>query len=206
MTFSGGQRPSLVHPSPRLNTGAESGHRAVDEPPWSRAPLPKLGVTALGETYPASSEDITPPSSLRRAHAPIPLPLPCFGLAPRWGSLCRLLPAPAANRIFPTLSLRIFPRMLGPLPRRSHRVHLPVSSSVSSAFPNRGMGRLPVLTREYDFSRKRFSRQQTFLNVQASEFAHLPDRSYRCVTAAGQPRFLRPSRTCFVSLRMHRIC
>ncbi len=80
------------------------------------------------------------------------------------------------------------------------------SFSVSSAFPNRGLGRLRVFTREYDFSRKRFSRQQTFLDVQASEFAHLPDRSYRCVTAAGQPRFLRPSRTCFVSLRMHRIC
>src|SRR5712692_7927367 len=35
--------------------------------------------------------------------------------------------------------------MLSPLPRRSHEVHLPVSSSVPSAFPNRGVGRLPRL-------------------------------------------------------------
>src|SRR5712692_6733958 len=59
-------------------------------------------------------------------------------------SLRRLLPAPAATGIFPTLSLRIFPRMLGPLPRRSHGVRIPVSSSVSSAFPQRGLGRLPA--------------------------------------------------------------
>ena len=60
---------------------------------------------------------------------------------------------------------------------------------------------LPASTREYDFSRKRFSRLQTFLYVQASEFARLPDRSYRrAITAAGQLRLLRPSRACFVTL------
>lgn len=56
---------------------------------------------------------------------------------PRERSLCRLPSAPAANRTFLTLSLRIFPWIPGPLPRRSPRVHLPVSSSGSSAFPNR---------------------------------------------------------------------
>jgi hypothetical protein len=35
--------------------------------------------------------------------------------------LCRLLSAPAGNGTFPTLSLRILPRMPGPLPRRSPR-------------------------------------------------------------------------------------
>src|SRR6266581_7128415 len=72
--------------------------------------------------------------------------------------------------------------MLGPLPRRSHGVRIPVSSSVSSAFPQRGLGRLPASLREYDFSRGVFSRLQTFLYVQASEFARLPGRSYRCAT------------------------
>ena len=37
---------------------------------------------------------------------------------PRLKSLCRLLPAPAATRIFPTLSLLVIPEMPGPLPRR----------------------------------------------------------------------------------------
>ena len=46
-----------------------------------------------------------------------------------------MLPAPAASGIFPTLSLRILPCVPGPLSRRSRGVHLPVSSSTSSAFP-----------------------------------------------------------------------
>jgi hypothetical protein len=122
-----------------------------------------------------------------------------FGFWPRSWSLCRLLPVPAATRIIPTLSLQIFPRMLGPLPRRSHRVHLPVSSSVSSAFPRHSLGRLPVGIRERDFSAGYFSRLQTFLYVQASEFARLPGRSYRCEYSAGQPRLLHPGLSCFVA-------
>jgi hypothetical protein len=74
-----------------------------------------------------------------------------FGFWPRSWSLCRLLPVPAATGILPTLSLQICPRMPGPLPRRSHRVHLPVSSSVSSAFPRHSLGRLPVGIRERDY-------------------------------------------------------
>ncbi len=35
----------------------------------------------------------------------------------RTQGLCRLLSAPAENSTFPTLSLRIFPHVLGPLPR-----------------------------------------------------------------------------------------
>jgi hypothetical protein len=54
---------------------------------------------------------------------------------PRSRSLCRLLPAPAASGTFPTLSLRILPWVPGPLPRRFRGVHMPVSSSASSAFP-----------------------------------------------------------------------
>jgi len=99
---------------------------------------------------------------------------------PRSRSLCRLLPAPAATGIIPTLSLRIFPRMLGPMPRRSHRLLMPVTSSVSSAFPWAAEDWLPASTRETTFSRKSFSRLQTFLYVQASEFARLPGCSYRC--------------------------
>jgi hypothetical protein len=49
-----------------------------------------------------------------RQFSPLPLPTdyPCTT------GLCRLLSAPAGRRTFPTLSLRIFPYVLGPLPRR----------------------------------------------------------------------------------------
>jgi hypothetical protein len=45
----------------------------------------------------------------------------------------------------------------------------------------------------------RLSKLQIFLHVEASEFARLPGRSYRCKTTAGQPRLLRPGRTCIVT-------
>src|ERR1700726_1133549 len=41
-----------------------------------------------------------------------------FGIQPRSKSLCRLYSVPAAHGSFPTLSLKIFPWMLDPLPRR----------------------------------------------------------------------------------------
>jgi len=74
--------------------------------------------------------------------------LSSFGVEPRSKSPCRLYAAPAAHGSFPTLSLKIFPWMLDPVPRRSHRVRLPVSSPVSSAFPQRRWSRLPALLRD----------------------------------------------------------
>jgi hypothetical protein len=82
-----------------------------------RAPLPPCRCYRLwGETSSASSEGVTPPSSLLLAHASDHYPPSTFGFPPAVG-LCRLLPAPAAQWPFPTLSLPIFPHVLGPLPR-----------------------------------------------------------------------------------------
>jgi len=58
---------------------------------------------------------------------------------------------------------------------------------------------LPASTREHDFPRSVFSRLQTFLYVQASEFATSQIVPTPAHTAAGQLRRLRPSRTCFVT-------
>ena len=79
-------------------------------------------------------------------------------IRPRSRSLRRLPSAPAAGGMFPTLSLRIILRLPDPVPRRSHGVHVPVSSPVSSALPQSRLGRLPAITREHDFTRTLFSR------------------------------------------------
>ena len=50
-------------------------------------------------------------------------------------SLCRLRSAPAASGTLPTISLRILPRMPGPLPRREPSVPLPVSFSAFIGLP-----------------------------------------------------------------------
>src|SRR5215470_943118 len=69
--------------------------------------------------------------------------LSCFGISPRSKSLGRLYTVPAAPGSFPTLSLRIFPWMLDPVPRRyivcSHlflpRCHRPSPSEEWVGFP-----------------------------------------------------------------------
>ena len=170
-------------------------------------PLCPVSIRPLtGETCTVSCEDITPRSSLLRAHSPIPSDSSCLRPWPRATSLCRLLPAPAVSGIFPTLSLRIFPRMLGPMPRRSHKLLMPVTSSVSSAFPWAAEDWLPASTRETTFSRKSFSRLQTFLYVQASEFARLPGCSYRCAYGHRAAEAFRSGQNVLRCLHTHRTC
>jgi hypothetical protein len=95
---------------------------------WSgqvpRAPLHVPGATSHVMVSRTMSVGITPPSSLLRAHAPV-LPPPHVSVIPSTPSLCRWLSAPAGRRTFPTLSLRICPGVLGPLPRRLVRCPCP---------------------------------------------------------------------------------
>ena len=73
-------------------------------PPGRRVPSPPGTLLPVHRSY----------RLMRRSH----LALLSFGYSPRPRSLCRLLPAPAASGTFPTLSLRIFPQMPEPVPRR----------------------------------------------------------------------------------------
>jgi len=66
-------------------------------------------------------------------------------------SPCRLLRAPAATRPFPTLSLRCFRWMLGPLSRRADELALSVSSPINVGLPPRSTGRLSRNTPHGDF-------------------------------------------------------
>ena len=123
-----------------------------------------------------------------------------FGIQPRSKSLCRLYSVPAAHGSFPTLSLKIFPWMLDPVPRRSHRVLLPVSSPASSAFPQRRWGRLPASIRESRllagpcFRGCRYSLMFRPPSLLAPQI--VPTAAH---TAAGQPGLLRPGLSCFVA-------
>ena len=124
---------------------------------------------------------------------------------PRTPSLCRLLSAPAGKRTFPTLSLRIFPCVLGPLPRRlvwCTYPFLPTRQRPSPRSDRVGAQQSPYS----DFSTAPFSRLQSFLDVQARRFARHPDRSSRygllrmaAVTFPSEPlvgRYLPTPRIC----------
>ena len=81
-----------------------------------RAPLHVRSVTPCIGVSCTPSVGVTPPSSLIRTHAPAQKAPIGFGFPPPIG-LCRLSSLPAAPRPSPTLSLRIFLYVPGPLPR-----------------------------------------------------------------------------------------
>ena len=76
-----------------------------------RAPLPGSGATRAWVSSRDTSEGITPPSSLLRAHAP-DQPTPALFGSPYSAGLRRLLPVPAEDWPFPTLSLQSLHRCL----------------------------------------------------------------------------------------------
>ena len=86
-----------------------------------------------------------------------------------------------------------------PLPRRSRWVHLPGSSPASSAFPSRKVGRLPACFREYDFPRVGFRSCSYFLMFRPPSLPASQIVPTAASFPAGQPRLLRPSRTCVVT-------
>jgi len=126
---------------------------------------------------PSHQVSITRPALLLQAHAPDLHPLRS-SLDALSHSLCRLLRAPAGRRPFPTLSLRICPYVLGPLPRRLLRCSYPFLPPRHRPSPRSDRVGAPQSPYS-DFSTARFSRLQSFAHVQARRSARHPDRSYR---------------------------
>ena len=105
-------------------------------------------------------------------------PLPQPSVVPRSGGLCRLLRASAATCSFLALSPRLFPQMLGPIPRRSLWCLYPFLPRGHRPSPCRE--RLGTLHNPYrDFRTGDITGLQTFVPLQASGFARHPGRSYR---------------------------
>jgi hypothetical protein len=91
-----------------------------------------------------------------------------------------LLSAPAAHGTFSTLFCESFLRCLSPCPGGSAECTCLVLPQRHRPSPIEKWVGFPLLSRERDFSRTPISWLQLFLYVQASEFACLPGRSYRC--------------------------
>ena len=179
----------------------QAGRHTAKEAAKCPEPLAQLRCyLRWGDVSVISSEGVTPPSSLLRAHVPLPLGSLLLRHLASFESPGRLYAVPAAHGSFPTLSLRIFPWMLDPVPRRFHRVLLPVSSPVSSAFPQRRWGRLPASTPRITTSRGTVFRGcRYFLMFRPPSLLTpqiVPTAAY---TGAGQPGLLRPGLSCFVT-------
>ena len=97
-------------------------------------------------------------------------------------SLCSLDHLLLVFGTFPTLALRIFPWMLGPLPRLSQSCTCPFLPTERRSSPTVERVDNFAFPRATTSARNRISGLQSFLNVQASRFACHPGRSYRCGT------------------------
>ena len=119
-------------------------------------------------------------------------------LSPYTAGLCRLLSVPAGGWPFPTFALRVFPWMLGPVPRRSREVHVLVSSLTTSAFPEKRerVGDHKII-RSATSERGLFSRPLSFLTFWPPSLLATPVAPTAVVDGrlTGQPWRLHPSRT-----------
>ncbi len=107
--------------------------------------------------------------------------------------LCRLLSAPAGRRTFPTLSLRIFPCVLGPLPRQLVECIYPLLPPRLRPSPR--SDRVGAQQHPYsDFRTAPISRLQSFTHVQAHRFARHPGRSYPHTLCGSRGFYVRASR------------
>ena len=134
-----------------------------------RAPLPGVGVTHRQGDSKVTSEGITPPSSLLRAHAPHHPPRAAFGsLIPRVLAGCgEPLLDDGGSRRYLCVSV---PRCLDPYP--GGVVGAPTHYFPTTiGLPPVLMGRLPASIRSATSEREVMSELQSFTHVQASRFA-----------------------------------
>ena len=149
--------PSLmVRLAPALSPGTPKDRQVP------RAPSHAPGVTPRVAPSNGASAGVTPPYQLLRTHASDQNPPVPFRHQPYRAGLCRLLPAPAGSWPFPTLSPRVLPRMLGPIPRRAVEVHLPVSSFHNNGLPCGITGRRTRNVPLSDFRAGKFTQLQSF--------------------------------------------
>jgi hypothetical protein len=114
--------------------------------------------------------------------------------------------APAAHGTFSTLFCESFLGCLSPYPGGSAECACLVLPPRQRPSPIEKWVGFPLLSREHDFSRTPISRLQLFLYVQASEFACLPGRSYRCKFPCRAAEAFTSEQNVRRYLRTHRIC
>ena len=177
-------------------------------PPSVLSPFAQLRCyLRWGDVSAISSEGVTPPSSLLRAHVPLPLGSLLLRHLASFEESWQVVPSPCCPRELPDVISENLSLDAGSRTPAVHRVLSPVSSTTSSAFPKERMGRLPAsCPTNYDFSQVRVSGMQIFLDVPASKFALPPDRSYRCAYCCRAAGDLTSGPIVLCCLHTHRIC
>ena len=121
-----------------------------------RVPLPDVGITFIRETCTASSEDITPRSSLLRTHSPIPCGSPLLRLLASFEESVQVATSPCCHRDLPdVISANLSCDAWAPTPTVPRSAFTCCFLCVIG-LPQERLGRLPASFREHDFSREGF--------------------------------------------------
>lgn len=165
-----------------------SASRTLQGPPRAQSPFARLRrYLSRRDPFCLSSEGLTPPSSLLRAHAPNPSPPALLGLSYSAG-LCRLLPVPAGKWSLPTLSLQSFHRRLDPYPGMPLGCSCPFLPQAYQPQHSDTHFGASTLSPQSNFNGEFFSRRQSFRYVQAPTVASPPGCPYRAGSkSCGQP-------------------
>lgn len=204
-----------IHPSllwftceyrPKFNgiVHAGSASSTIQGPPRAQSPFARSRryLNRRDDTS-ITSEGVTPPSSLLRAHAPDQNPPTHFELPYRAGSL-QVVASPCWEMVLPDVISAILAQVPGPLPRDASLVPLSVSSQRVTASPSLHKVRhIQNSRRNATSTTTPFSERQSFRYVQAPMLASPPGCTYRTESkSCGQPGRLRhamdwrlPSRT-----------
>jgi len=190
----------------RFNAGSASGHRAANETAKCPESLRPIAV------MPSSGSRISSPQRalpLRHRYYGLMRQSPWFSSPSALASFEESLPV-ATSPGYP----RDLPDVISAnLSSDAWSLATAVPPGALACFfpdviglPQQRCGSASRFTREHDFSAERFSTLQTFLNVQASEFARLPDRSYRCAYHLRAAETFTSGHRALRCLRTHRIC
>ena len=131
--------------------------RRSKRPPSVLSPFAQLRCyLRWGDVSAISSEGVTPPSSLLRAHVPLPLGSLLLRHLASFEESLQVVRSPCCPRELPDVISENLSLDAGSRTPAVHRVLSPVSSTMSSAFPKRRLGRLPAsCPTNYDFSQAR---------------------------------------------------
>jgi hypothetical protein len=176
----------------------QAGRHTAKKPPSVQSPFAQLRCyLGWGDVSAISSEGVTPPSSLLRAHVPLPLGSLLLRHLASFEESLQVVRSPCCPRELPDVISENLSLDAGSPTPAVHRVLSPVSSTVSSAFPTAKVGRLSAsVPANYDFSQEasrgcRYSLMFRPPSLLAPQI--VPTAAY---TAAGQPGLLRPGLSC----------
>jgi hypothetical protein len=185
----------------------QADRHAAKKPPSVLSPFAQLRCyLRWGDVSAISSEGVTRPSSLLRAHVPLPLGSLLLRHLASFEESWQVVRSPCCPRELPDVISESLSLDAGSHTPAVHRVLSPVSSTMSSAFPKQRWVGFPRLSHELRLLVRRFSRLQIFLYVPASKFAHPPDRSYRCEYCRRAAGAFTSGPIVLCYLHTHRIC